>query len=382
MPETPLVLAGGQSHVFEGTYGWDPAVIPLPPNDNPSDPYWQACTNGGTEALSSTYYGLDMYHSTGYGVEGPGWVLDEDGFVSTNHDFAQGATTVSVFASGWYVAGAWPHMRVFVDGAQIGQADVASEDLVEYSFTYSGSPGTKEIRIALDNAGPSEYETRALYVDTVEVETLVPPSYCGGVWGLTAWALLGDYRVPLGGTSFHAVAQPVGTLTTTTSVNSGTGDVTVTGTVTPPAGGQPVRIFVRYPSGRVDILVLTTDGGGHVTTTFPPKERGPLTVSSQLPEGGGPFGPTDRTDTTVDACIPTGATASCSDHIQNQGETGVDCGGPCPACVPSCTAATAVDLGAPGTNKPGLRDADRSDVHWHRQCDRSVLDELITRQSR
>ena len=30
-------------------------------------------------------------------------------------------------------------------------------------------------------------------------------------------------------------------------------------------------------------------------------------------------------------------TASCSDGIQNQGETGVDCGGPCTACSSSCT---------------------------------------------
>ncbi len=32
-----------------------------------------------------------------------------------------------------------------------------------------------------------------------------------------------------------------------------------------------------------------------------------------------------------------GTTASCNDGIQNQGETGVDCGGPCTACQSSCT---------------------------------------------
>ncbi len=31
-----------------------------------------------------------------------------------------------------------------------------------------------------------------------------------------------------------------------------------------------------------------------------------------------------------------GSTATCSDGIQNQGETGVDCGGPCAACPPAC----------------------------------------------
>jgi hypothetical protein len=32
----------------------------------------------------------------------------------------------------------------------------------------------------------------------------------------------------------------------------------------------------------------------------------------------------------------TGEPASCTDGLQNQGETGVDCGGPCPACAAIC----------------------------------------------
>lgn len=47
------------------------------------------------------------------------------------------------------------------------------------------------------------------------------------------------------------------------------------------------------------------------------------------------------------------STATCSDLIQNQGETGVDCGGPCPACPVSCSdliqnqGETGVDCGGP-----------------------------------
>ncbi len=52
------------------------------------------------------------------------------------------------------------------------------------------------------------------------------------------------------------------------------------------------------------------------------------------------------------ACVPA---ATCSDGIQNQGETGVDCGGPCAACVPAATCSdgiqnqgeTGVDCGGP-----------------------------------
>ena len=39
-------------------------------------------------------------------------------------------------------------------------------------------------------------------------------------------------------------------------------------------------------------------------------------------------------------CVASASCASCSDRTQNQGETGVDCGGPCPACTCSCTAWT------------------------------------------
>ncbi len=43
-----------------------------------------------------------------------------------------------------------------------------------------------------------------------------------------------------------------------------------------------------------------------------------------------------RNSVTNGSCLsPCGAAPTCSDGIQNQGETGVDCGGPCPAC--SCT---------------------------------------------
>ena len=50
--------------------------------------------------------------------------------------------------------------------------------------------------------------------------------------------------------------------------------------------------------------------------------------------------------TSFNVCIGTDAAPTCSDGIQNQGETGVDCGGPCPAiCPPTiipivCTTAT------------------------------------------
>ena len=69
--------------------------------------------------------------------------------------------------------------------------------------------------------------------------------------------------------------------------------------------------------------------------------------------------------------------ATCSDHIQNNGETGVDCGGPCPACgaTAHCTNGvkdadeTEVDCGGADCNActpshctNGRKDADETDV--------------------
>jgi hypothetical protein len=348
MPQATAVLSAHTSRVFEGTFGWDSTLIPTPPNQNPNDPFWQAC-EGPPVSQVTLYDAEDMVHSGGFPVEGPGWVLDENGYMLTTHQFLAGLTTITVFAAGVPSNGVWPHMTVSVGGLPVGDLSVSSGDVSEYGFTFEATAGPKELRVAFDNDFDTETEDRALYVMDVAVETEAAPPHCGGIWGLSAWARLGDYRVPLGGSSFVAEARPVGTITTNTSVNSGTGDVTVTGTVNPPYGGQDVRIYVRYPSGRVDIIDVVTDSGGGYTTTFPPRERGPVTISTELPRGGGPYAPTDPTETTVDACIPTSVVPpTCSDGTQNQGETGIDCGGP---CAPCCTAATAVELGAPGTNK-------------------------------
>ncbi|NCP45385.1 MAG: hypothetical protein GW818_02880 [Flavobacteriales bacterium] len=44
-------------------------------------------------------------------------------------------------------------------------------------------------------------------------------------------------------------------------------------------------------------------------------------------------------ETGIDCGGPCASCQTCSDGIQNQGETGIDCGGPCPACAaPSFTA--------------------------------------------
>ena len=56
---------------------------------------------------------------------------------------------------------------------------------------------------------------------------------------------------------------------------------------------------------------------------------------------------------TGSVCVYSAVAPTCSDGIQNQGETGIDCGGPCAACVPTCSdgiqnqGETGVDCGGP-----------------------------------
>ena len=51
---------------------------------------------------------------------------------------------------------------------------------------------------------------------------------------------------------------------------------------------------------------------------------------------------------------------TCDDDLQNQGESGVDCGGPCPAC-PSCEdgiqnqGETEIDCGGPCTSCESMK---------------------------
>jgi len=60
--------------------------------------------------------------------------------------------------------------------------------------------------------------------------------------------------------------------------------------------------------------------------------------------------------TKTGSCTPTPA-ATCSDGIQNQGETGIDCGGPCGSCEPATCQNTVMDGDETGINCGGSCDA-------------------------
>lgn len=126
----------------------------------------------------------------------------------------------------------------------------------------------------------------------------------------------------------------LGINSSTITCNNGTSNKDITINTTSPIAATPLSCgcpesgnltlgtdTYDFGDGTCDNDVVKTESGGTMTT---------LTLAS---------------------C---GAAATCSDGIQNQGEGGVDCGGPCPtACPPSCTdgiqnqGETEIDCGGP-----------------------------------
>jgi hypothetical protein len=120
-----------------------------------------ACTNQTFEAESMT-------KSAGGSTSG-GWNLWSNGTVSTNATFGSGAATIVVRAAGTVAANTWPHFVVSVDGQTIGSGYASSTTYRDYSFPFTASAGTKQVRVTFDNDYASNKEDRNLLLDKVSV---------------------------------------------------------------------------------------------------------------------------------------------------------------------------------------------------------------------
>gem|GEM_PF-6789074 len=98
-----------------------------------------------------------------------GWNIWSNGYISTNHTFATGQTTLKVTARGTVAAGVWPQMTVSVGGTSLGSVAVNTTTYTEYSFTSNVTGGSREIRVSFTNDAVSGNEDRNLLVDKLAV---------------------------------------------------------------------------------------------------------------------------------------------------------------------------------------------------------------------
>jgi hypothetical protein len=122
------------------------------------------CTNQTYEAEAMTFVGSgEIQGSPSHRYF---WT---DGYIHTNHVFVAGPTSIRVTARGEPAGGTWPHMVVSVNGTAIGDRDVNTPNWVVYTFPFTATAGTQEIRVIYDNDGTVGTQDRNLRVDKVDV---------------------------------------------------------------------------------------------------------------------------------------------------------------------------------------------------------------------
>lgn len=158
---------------------------------------------------------------------------------------------------------------------------------------------------------------------------------------------------------------------TSWSITQGGGTVASGGTYASQADGSTLNISVCLADGCYDLIINDSYGDG-ICCSYGSGSYA-LTNGGTTLASGGSF----TSSETTNFCVGGGPAPTCSDGIQNQGETGVDCGGPCAAC-PTCSdgiqnqGETGVDCGGPCSACPtcsdGIQNGDETGVDCGGSC--------------
>ena len=125
---------------------------------------------------SATRYEAEtMTHSTGGSVSG-GWNIWSNGYISTQHPFVAGPTTITVWARGSVAANVWPNLRVSVGSTVLGNLTVNTTGYAAYTFSFTASSGTAEVRVQFTNDLNQNGQDRNLYVDRVDIGCATTPT--------------------------------------------------------------------------------------------------------------------------------------------------------------------------------------------------------------
>ena len=159
--------------------------------------------------------------------------------------------------------------------------------------------------------------------------------------------------------------------TSWTITNAGGSVVASGGTYGSQPDGSTVQITNCLADGCYDFNIFDSYGDGiccsYGNGSYTVTENGNVVAS------GGAFTSSESTN----FCLGAGPSPTCTDGIQNQGEAGIDCGGPCPAC-PTCDdgiqnqGETGVDCGGPcapcATCNDGVQNGNETGVDCGGSC--------------
>ncbi len=122
---------------------------------------------------------------------------------------------------------------------------------------------------------------------------------------LEAFVVDDEYRLPIGGITYVVFPSVNIEIDSETTVHTD-GTVTVSGTTKPRAPNQDIEIIVKYPSGKMEWIEVTTDNNGNFEKAITPKEEGQIRICVDNPPGTG-YAPTRTGETIVNTKHPTGS---------------------------------------------------------------------------
>jgi len=166
-----------------------------------------------------------------------------------------------------------------------------------------------------NNGGYADFTAISTNLNAGSAYTIMlTPGFAGAAY-LEYWRVWTDYN---GDLDWNDAGEQIGE-------GTGTGAINIAFTVPSgtPTGTKRMRVSMKY-SG------YASSCG---TFTYGEVEDYNVTIGG----GSGPScsdGIQNQGETGIDCGGPCPACPTCGDGIQNQGETGIDCGGPCPACPP------------------------------------------------
>ncbi len=133
------------------------------------------CMCGAPSGCNAFYEAEFMMNDSGMqSSDGTGWHLVESGSIWTDHNFADGPIEIAIGARRSENSSPDPLMDVSIGPYFVGESYVNSSGFAEYYFTYDAIAGWDKLRVALIPTGEGTTESPGLIIDYVRVDCQAP----------------------------------------------------------------------------------------------------------------------------------------------------------------------------------------------------------------